>query len=317
MNNDAMNPAKKHFLLPLLIITLERNTQKDTIADLFIFLVQYSFLCNEPAPKDKILKRDVSYSGELSTQKSNGARYLDPKYSRWISTDSALGEYIPAAGKGNSENAGNLPGMGGIYNHINGDLYHYAGNNPVRYLDPTGAFDIWNDSKNGFSLWFNAVTHSGDVDVARNVSDFMNDNPEFWLVLGTAGLMAGVGYGIYSLCPPVKSFIDGCCEWVMELNENMKSLGINISDLSYSYNNFDVTKFQITFNGSSISNFKTNILLEQVLYKINDERGNILSGNLNFDISKNYEEIFFTISFSFNGKYREKNYEEIISSFTF
>ena len=26
-----------------------------------------------------------------------GARYLDPKYSRWISTDPALGEYIPKA----------------------------------------------------------------------------------------------------------------------------------------------------------------------------------------------------------------------------
>ena len=27
-----------------------------------------------------------------------GARYLDPKYSMWLSTDPALSDYIPAAG---------------------------------------------------------------------------------------------------------------------------------------------------------------------------------------------------------------------------
>ncbi|HBB14665.1 MAG TPA: hypothetical protein DCZ76_10400, partial [Treponema sp.] len=62
-----------------------------------------------------------------------GARYLDPKYSRWISTDPALGEYIPAAGKANAKDMANLPGMGGIFNHTNVSLFHYAGNNPVRY----------------------------------------------------------------------------------------------------------------------------------------------------------------------------------------
>ena len=67
-----------------------------------------------------------------------GARYLDPKYSMWLSTDPALGEYIPEMGKGNSKNSANLPGMGGVYNHINFHLYHYAGNNPVKYTDPDG-----------------------------------------------------------------------------------------------------------------------------------------------------------------------------------
>ena len=66
--------------------------------------------------------------------------YLDPKYSRGISTDPALGEYIPKAPVNEEAKKynQNLPGMGGVFNHINGNLYHYAGNNPVKYTDPDG-----------------------------------------------------------------------------------------------------------------------------------------------------------------------------------
>ena len=72
-----------------------------------------------------------------------GARYLDPKYSRWISTDPALGEYIPKAPVNEEAKKynQNLPGMGGVFNVVNLQLYHYAGNNPVKYTDPTGMYD--------------------------------------------------------------------------------------------------------------------------------------------------------------------------------
>ena len=71
-----------------------------------------------------------------------GARYLDPKMSRWLSVDPAMyqGDYIPSAPVNEEarKRNGNLPGQGGIFNIVNMHVYHYAGNNPVKYVDPDG-----------------------------------------------------------------------------------------------------------------------------------------------------------------------------------
>jgi len=57
-----------------------------------------------------------------------------------LSGDPALGEYVPEAPISDEarKRNGNLPGQGGVFNYVNLHVYHYAGNNPVKYTDPDG-----------------------------------------------------------------------------------------------------------------------------------------------------------------------------------
>ena len=73
-----------------------------------------------------------------------GARYLDPRTSRWLSADPATGDYIPQAPTNDDAKKynQNLPGMGGVYNIVNLHTYHYGGNNPINYIDPDGR-ELW------------------------------------------------------------------------------------------------------------------------------------------------------------------------------
>ncbi|MBN1181876.1 MAG: hypothetical protein JXB49_06285 [Bacteroidales bacterium] len=51
-----------------------------------------------------------------------------------------MGEYLPVVPVNDEakKHNGSLPGMGGAFNPVNLAVYHYGGNNPVKYVDPNG-----------------------------------------------------------------------------------------------------------------------------------------------------------------------------------
>jgi hypothetical protein len=55
-----------------------------------------------------------------------------------------MGEYVPQAPINDDAKKANrnLAGMGGVFNVVNLHVYHYAGNNPVKYTDPDGRDDF-------------------------------------------------------------------------------------------------------------------------------------------------------------------------------
>ena len=72
------------------------------------------------------------FTGQMKDEETGnyyiGARYLQPQTCRWLSCDSALGEYlIPDKNK-----------KYGVFDYINLNLYHYGHNNPIKYTDPDG-----------------------------------------------------------------------------------------------------------------------------------------------------------------------------------
>lgn len=117
---------KKNFLT--LLVSDEsayQNCSSNSFLELALFLVRYEFILSEKKVGNNFSKRQIPPPGDISTKNPNGARYLDPKYSRWLSTDPALTSYVERKYDGPS---------GGIYNSVNLNLYHYGENNPIHII---------------------------------------------------------------------------------------------------------------------------------------------------------------------------------------
>jgi hypothetical protein len=101
------------------------------------------------------------------SKNENAGRYVYAA-SRWLSVDPAMGDYIPSAPISDEARRrnGNLPGMGGVFNYVNLHAYHYAGNNPVKYVDPDGNLFV------AVRLLLNAFFGHGNVKDYSSSLDF-------------------------------------------------------------------------------------------------------------------------------------------------
>jgi len=129
-----------------------------------------------------------------------GARYLDSKTGRWLSGDPAVGEYVPSAPINDETRKRNesLPGMGGVFNYVNLHVYHYAGNNPVKLVDPDGRVTGWHYL--GGSLIATGIT-------VAVVGIALSGGTGTLLALKIGGEMVAAGIGIMALGDTVEKNI--------------------------------------------------------------------------------------------------------------
>jgi hypothetical protein len=141
---NMQNLKTYHPQLLVLLATTAYQQEFDFASELLVFFIRYLFLFEQFSNKNKSCDPKAPQFSAPQGNGEMGIRYLDPKYSRWISVDPALGEYVPQAPVNDDakKHNQNLPGMGGLFNTVNLSLYHYAGNNPVKYTDPDGRFLI-------------------------------------------------------------------------------------------------------------------------------------------------------------------------------
>ena len=158
----------------------------------------------------------------------HSARYRDARTGVWLSCDPYLssGDYFPVPPVNDKarERNKNLPGMGGVFNSVNMNAYHYAGNNPVKYIDPDGNADYY---------LFGEIDLVGIVGIEISVgivvdSDKLTDSGIF----ATGGVATGVNVGVGVGVGYTRRDIEGHAENI-DVNVAQGSMTVSFDDKGY------------------------------------------------------------------------------------
>ena len=157
------------------------------------------------------LHKKNPYLHALQGNGEMGARYLDPKYSRWISVDPALSDFVSGNSNGSS---------GGIYNPTNLNLYHYGNNNPIKYIDPDGRETIPLLSQKFGD--YDYIPRIESIDTGNQyVDEFLGGLAFWWNLFAGCGAVItnGIGAG-FELKDSVINFFDEHIPFELTLTGN-------------------------------------------------------------------------------------------------
>jgi hypothetical protein len=209
-----------------------------------------------------------------------GHRYLDSKFSSWISTDPALVNYVPTGAElffpEKAFNANSLKGAGGVYNSKNINLYHYAGLNPLKYVDPDGNDSVKSEKimgslqytapytmveKNGMLMKVNGDSSFG---AGNHSTDMHSDLP--LLIINTGSkenpnlkllIMKESNFGVDDNSSSPRNMKAEIYSVKPAFDKQGKVIGIQKGELLESSSNYHITKSSSGTNGEQLSNGKT------------------------------------------------------------
>jgi hypothetical protein len=163
-----------------------------------------------------------------------------------------MGEYVPQAPINDEAKKynQNLPGMGGVFNVVNLHVYHYAGNNPVKYTDPDGR------ENETFETLKQYIKDVIKIDTARKIKVTDNASAE-----KAASMINGVTNNAMAN-PELYTFFTalGVLGALISLDEDVKNLANSITDTMDSWKSagFDVMGQNIVFDLGNNARFNTH-----------------------------------------------------------